>query len=213
MQGAPNEPPVLDGNPAPGAGVPQTNNDASGRAAILAVRVPTNAKVYVNGLLTRSTGSERRFVSNGLRPGFNYTYELRAMTERNGQMVEDRKVVQLQAGQTAEVNFPLDGQEQSDERTATKPVKTSLKLNVPADAKVFLSGSESKSTGTSREFVTTKLGAGQSWDNYTIRVELEHNGQKISKSETISLAAGESRELTIDVDAAQVAQAGTNNVQ
>ena len=66
-----------------------------------------NAKVYVNGLLTRSTGSERRYVTNGLRPGFNYTYELRAMTERNGQMVEDRKVVQLQAGQTADVNFPL----------------------------------------------------------------------------------------------------------
>ena len=66
---------------------------------------------------------------------------------------------------------------------------------------------------TTREFVTTKLAAGQSWDNYTVRVELEHNGQKISKSETISLAAGESRELTIDVDAAQVAQAGSNNVQ
>ncbi len=57
--------------------------------------------------------------------------------------------------------------------------------------------------------MTTKLGAGQSWDDYTVRVELEQNGQKISKVERISLNAGESRELTIDVDAAQVAQAGS----
>jgi uncharacterized protein (TIGR03000 family) len=189
---------------------PQARN-GTGRAAILSVRVPADAKVYVNGLLTRSTGSERRYISSGLRPGFNYTYELRAQTERNGQMVEERKVVQLQAGQTAEVDFPLNSQEQSDERTATKPVQTTLKLNVPADAKVFLSGNESKSTGTTREFVTTKLAAGQSWDNYTIRVEFERNGQTISKSEKISLAAGESRELTIDVDAAQVAQATTGS--
>ncbi len=57
--------------------------------------------------------------------------------------------------------------------------------------------------------MTTKLGAGQSWDDYTVRVELEQNGQKISKVERISLNAGESRELTIDVNAAQVAQAGS----
>jgi len=204
------EAPNLDQAPVPGStdAPPQTNNN-SGSAAILSVHVPADAKVYVNGMLTRSTGSDRRFVSNGLRPGYNYTYELRAMTERNGQMVEDRKVVQLQAGQSADVNFPLQGQDQADERTAVKPVKTSLKLHVPADAKVFLSGNESKSTGETREFVTTKLGEGQTWDNYTVRVELERNGQKISKVERISLNAGESRELTIDVDAAQVAKANS----
>ena len=53
---------------------------------------------------------------------------------------------------------------------------------MPADAKVFLAGNESKSTGANREFVTTKLAAGQSWDNYTVRVELMRNGQTISKS-------------------------------
>lgn len=209
-QTTPTEPPTLDQNaPMPGTEAPQTST-GNGSAAVLSVHVPTDAKIYVNGMLTRSTGSDRRFVSNGLRPGYNYTYELRAITERNGQQVEERKVVQLQAGQSADVNFPLAGQENADERTATKPViKTTLKLNVPADAKVFLSGNESKSTGSSREFVTTKLGEGQSWDNYTVRVELEHNGQKISKVERITLNAGESRELTIGVDAAQVAQAST----
>ena len=205
--GGTTEPPTLDAGPMPDA--PQTNNGNTGRAAVLSVRVPADAKVFVNGMLTRSTGAERRYVSNGLRPGFNYTYELRAQTERNGQMVEERKVVQLQAGQSAEVSFPLQGAEQADERTATKPIKTTLKLNVPADAKVFLSGNESKSTGASREFVTTKLSPGQSWDKYTIRVELDRDGQKISKTETISLSAGESRELSINVDATQVAQAAT----
>ena len=88
----------------PSTDAPQTMN-GTGRAAVLSVHVPTDAKVYVNGMLTRSTGSDRRYVSNGLRPGFNYTYEVRAITERNGQTVEDRKVVQLQAGQSADVNF------------------------------------------------------------------------------------------------------------
>jgi uncharacterized protein (TIGR03000 family) len=198
--------------PADGAVAP-TNGASigSGRAAILSVRVPAEAKLYVNGMLTRSTGSERRYISNGLRPGFNYTYELRAQTERNGQMVEERKVVQLQAGQTAEVDFPLNGGEQADERTATRPLQTTLKLRVPADAKVFLSGTESKSVGSTREFVTTKLAPGQSWDNYTVRVEFELNGQMVSKTEKISLSAGESRELTIDADAAQVAQVTTGS--
>ncbi len=83
--------------------------------------------------------------SNGLRPGFNYTYEVRAISERNGQTVEDRKVVQLQAGQSADVNISLQGQESTDERTATKPIKTTLKLHVPANAKVF-----SRATSRSR---------------------------------------------------------------
>jgi uncharacterized protein (TIGR03000 family) len=207
----PTEPPTLDQTPAPGGvEAPQTNMN-SGRAAVLSVHVPNNAKVYVNGMLTRSTGSDRRFISNGLRPGYNYTYELRAISERDGQQVEERKIVQLQAGQSAEVNFPLQGQENADERTATKPVKTTLKLNVPSDAKVFLSGNESKSTGSSREFVTTKLNAGENWDNYTVRVEFERNGQKLSKVERISLTGGESRELTIDAAPAQVAQASTGS--
>lgn len=198
----------------PGDMPPSTLNGSANRAALLSVHVPADAKVFVNGLLTRSTGSDRRYVSNGLRPGFNYTYELRAQTERDGRMVEESKVVQLQAGQTAEVNFGLNGGEQADERTATKPIiKTSLILHVPADAKVFLSGNESKSTGTTREFVTTKLVEGQNWDNYVVRVELDRNGEKLSKTEKISLAAGESRELTINLDAAQVAQATTGDRQ
>lgn len=205
-------PPTLESTPMPGAdAAPSTMNGTAARAATLAVHVPADAKVYVNGLLTKSTGNDRRYVSNGLRPGFNYTYELRAQTERDGRVIEESKVVQLQAGQSADVNFGLNGSEQVEERTATKPViKTSLKLHVPADAKVFLSGNESKSTGTTREFVTTQLNDGQSWDNYVVRVELERNGQKISKTEKLSLAAGDSRELTIDMGNEQVAQASTD---
>jgi uncharacterized protein (TIGR03000 family) len=195
------------------AAAPGTTMNSSGRTALLAVHVPADARVFVNGLATRSTGADRRYVSNGLRPGMNYTYELKAQMIRDGKPVEETKVVQLQAGQTAEVDFNNAGAEIVDERTAAKPVKTSLTLNVPADAKVYLSGNESKSTGEVRQFVTTKLNAGESWDNYTIRVELERNGQKITKEETIKLAAGQTRELTIDVDAAQVAQATTGERQ
>ena len=76
----PSEPPVLDQGPMPSTDAPQTMN-GTGRSAVLSVHVPNDAKVYVNGMLTRSTGSDRRYVSNGLRPGFNYTYEVRAITD------------------------------------------------------------------------------------------------------------------------------------
>ena len=82
------------------------------------------------------------------------------------------------------MNIPLQGQESTDERTATKPIKTTLKLHVPTNAKVFLSGNESKSTGETPRVRDHEVGCRSSWDDYTVRVELEQNGQKISKVET-----------------------------
>src|SRR5260221_14739421 len=85
--------------------------------------------------------------------------------------------------------------------SSAKPPRTALKVNVPADAKVYLSGKETSTTGPIREFSTTSLSEGASWDNYSIRVV--SNGQ--TKEQTISLNAGETRELTFDFGAAEVA--------
>ncbi len=62
-------------------------------------------------------------------------------------------------------------------------------------------------TGAIREFSTTRLAKGQSWDNYKIRVVLDRDGQKLSKEQTLSLKAGESRDVSIEFDSAQVAAA------
>ena len=46
-------------------------------AGLLSVWVPEDAKVYVNGHLTKSLGSYRQFLSNGLTPGLSYKFEIR----------------------------------------------------------------------------------------------------------------------------------------
>lgn len=174
--------------------------------AVLTVRVPAEARVFVNGLPTTSTGSLRRYVSNGLRAGYNYTYQIRAEIVRDGQTISETKTVKLQAGDSSDVEFALNGSD--SDPIANQPVRTSLTLHVPADAKVYLSDNETNGSGEVRTFSTTKLTAGQSWGNYVVRVEVERNGRTLSKEETVDLKGGDIRELTVDFDAAQVARLG-----
>ncbi|HVW38679.1 MAG TPA: TIGR03000 domain-containing protein, partial [Pirellulales bacterium] len=202
------QPPAIDGNaPAPGELPPEApaagDQTSFDRSATLSVHVPADAKVFVNGLTTKSTGADRRFVSSGLQAGYSYTYEVRAELVRDGRPVTETKVIKLQAGGAADVNFDMNGQE---EEVAEQPVSTSLTLHVPADAKVFLSGNETQSFGETRRFSTTKLTAGGEWQDYVVRVELTRDGKTLTKVETVSLKPGDDRELTVDFDAPQVAQ-------
>ena len=84
-------------------------------------------------------------------------------------------------------------------------VKTSLTLHVPADAKVTLAGVDTKQTGETRQFATTRLAAGQNWGDYKVIAEVEKNGQKLREERTISLTGGKSQELTINFDSTHVA--------
>lgn len=191
--------------PAPPAEGDMTNLDKS--SMMLSVSVPEDAKVFVNNRLTSSTGTVRRFISRGLDPNATYTYEVRAEVIRNGQTETDTKTIKVGGGQVADLAFAFDRTEA--EHVAQQPLKTSLILRVPSDAKVFLAGQETKSTGSVREFATTKLPGGGEWSDYSIRVELNRDGQTISKETEVSLSAGESRSVMIDFDATQVAQAVT----
>jgi len=92
-------------------------------------------------------------------------------------------------------------------RDAAPAVKTKLTLRVPADAKVTLAGAETKQTGEVREFSTTKLAAGQAWQNYTVRVEVTRDGKIVAEERAITLTGGEAQELAIDMGSIQLAQA------
>jgi uncharacterized protein (TIGR03000 family) len=174
--------------------------------AVLTVHVPAEARVFVNGLPTTSTGAVRRYVSNGLRAGYNYTYNIRAEVIRNGQTVTETQTVKLQAGDAPDIEFALNGS--NSDSIANQPVRTSLTLHVPADAKVFLSGNETHGEGEIRTFSTTKLAPGQAWGNYVVRAEVERNGRTLVKEESVNLSGGDVREITLDFDAAQVARIG-----
>ncbi|HET6884095.1 MAG TPA: TIGR03000 domain-containing protein, partial [Pirellulales bacterium] len=125
---------------------------------------------------------------------------------RDGETITETKTVKLQAGDNSNVEFALNGS--NSDPIANQPVRTSLTLHVPADAKVYLSGNETHGTGEVRTFSTTKLAAGQTWGSYVVRVEVERNGRTLSKEETVDLKGGDVRELNLDLDALQVARLG-----
>jgi uncharacterized protein (TIGR03000 family) len=78
--------------------------------------------------------------------------------------------------------------------------KTRLTLHVPTDAVVTLAGVPTKQTGEVRQYTTTRLASGQIWDEYTVVVSLERDGQTQTEERTIQLTGGQSQELSIDFD-------------
>ena len=156
-------------------------------AALIAVDVPADATIYVNGIKTSATGTARQFVSRGLAEGKRYEFTVRMTVDRDGKSSEQTKVVSLAAGGRSSLSF-----------SAAAAPKTSLTLHVPADAKVWLAGNQTASTGATRQFETSTLAAGQAWRNYEIRVATVVDGREQVVSKVIDLAAGESIELSLD---------------
>jgi uncharacterized protein (TIGR03000 family) len=89
----------------PGASLGPTLNESGS----ITVWAPADAKVTINGLATRATGSKRQFVSFGLQPGLSYRYEIRAEITREGQVVSDTRTITLTAGQRGAVAFGFNG--------------------------------------------------------------------------------------------------------
>jgi uncharacterized protein (TIGR03000 family) len=88
-------------------------------SGLLTMWVPYDAKVIINGMTTRTTGSKRQFVSYGLQPGFTYTYEIKAQIERNGRIVEEIRTVELTAGKREALAFGFNPK--PDEELAVNP--------------------------------------------------------------------------------------------
>ena len=183
--------------PAPGE-APAKETSLRNVDGMMAVEVPADARIFVNGQETSSTGEIRQYISRNLQPGYNYTYEVRAEIVRDGKKVEEVKTIDLKAGEVAKVAFNL---------VPAIKVETSLTVRVPANAKVFLAGNPTKAQGEVRVFRTTSLTSGSRWSDYTIKVELEKEGKTITREEKISLGAGETKELTFDFDSEKIADA------
>src|SRR5262245_35574341 len=87
-----------------------------------------------------------------------------------------------------------------------KEVKTRLTLHVPAEAKITLAGVETKQTGEIRQFATSRLAAGQAWDDYKVVVELTRDGKTLQEERTIKLVGGEAQDLSVNFDSTKIAQ-------
>jgi uncharacterized protein (TIGR03000 family) len=87
-------------------------------SGLLTVAVPYNAKVFINGMATTSTGSKRQFVSYGLKPGLSYKYVVRAEWVREGQLLEQTTEVILTAGSREGVALNFNPPAPKDEDVA-----------------------------------------------------------------------------------------------
>jgi len=163
-------------------------NDTS---ASLEVKLPSDAKVFVNDRLTSTPGEVRRYVSRNLKLDTTYTYEVRAELERDGEILELTQTVELRAGTQESIEFDFEESE---------PVLTTLTLNVPEDARVTLGGAETRASGDVREFSTNQLKSGQVWRDYVVVVSIERDGQTVTQEKMINLKAGDVQELDFEFD-------------
>ncbi len=198
-QPAPKAAPAQPKSDAPAdKGGDKSTSTATG-SALLTVTVPEDAKVYVNNRLTKTPGTRRTYVSRGLVDGFDYTYEIRAEIERDGKTVTRSRVVNLRAGQRADV--AIDFSQPQNE------AETTLTVYVPEDAEVYLEGKKTSSRGKVRQFRTSMLKPGEKWEDYTVRVVWNRDGRKLTQERKITLEGGQVRELSFEFSNDVVAQA------
>ena len=154
--------------------------------AVLGLSVPEDAKVYINGKLTATPGTLREYVSRKLKSGKTYSYQVKAVVERDGKNLVRSRLVRIPTGTSRLVEFDF-----------TRPQVTRLVLKVPADAEVLLDGQETKATGNVRVFSTEKLTDEQSWKDYQVEVRYEIAGKQVVRKQSLTLTAGATEVLKI----------------
>jgi uncharacterized protein (TIGR03000 family) len=182
----------------PGSELPPLPNArrSASDSAILAVNVPAEARVYVNGVATNSKGANRQYVSRGLAAGYDYTYQVKVEAIVDGQRVTDTKTVSLRGGDAKLLAFDLK---------PAAEIATTLTLRVPQDARVELAGRMTNAQGTVRTFTTRALQGDRVWQGYTVRVMVDRNGRTLTQERQIDLQAGKATTLEFDFNAPRLA--------
>lgn len=201
---------MLEGNSLPGQGTvpspagepgnsqpgPEDTDETSIESiqptyAILQIELPADSKVYINGTLTQTPGELRRYVSKGLKEGHQYTYNVTAVRQVDDSKRTLSQKVTLKAGTEKKIEFDFD-----------QTMVTRLELEVPEEAQVTLAGtSAGKKSGTVRTFETKRIRAGETWNDYEIEVEYEHQGKTLRLVRRINMTAGENYQIKLNGNA------------
>ena len=73
--------------------------------ATVVVHVPSDAQVWFDDTLTKSTGEWRKYETPPLSPNKSFSYTIRARWSDNGHVVNQSRRVDIQAGQRSAVDF------------------------------------------------------------------------------------------------------------
>lgn len=109
--GAPSVKPPAEGEKAPDAkpSDKKAPEESALNQATLIVSLPADAKLFIQGQATTTTGATRTFVSPTLEAGKDYVYTLKAEVVRDGKPLSVTREVTVRAGQTVETSleFPV----------------------------------------------------------------------------------------------------------
>lgn len=75
--------------------------------ATLVVSLPENAKLFIDNNATTSTSATRTFTSPALKPGFVYTYVLKAQVVVDGETKDITKDVTVRPGEETRVSLDM----------------------------------------------------------------------------------------------------------
>ena len=153
----------------------------------MSLSLPAEAKVYINGRLTKTKGAVRNYIAKKLTAGEEQGYQIKVVLNRDGKRLVRTQSVRMKPGVTRTVKFDFN-----------QPVTTMLALKVPANAKVRLCGAETSATGERRFFETSKLQDGETWDGYEIEVVVDRDGKELVARKTLKLHAGDSTSIVFD---------------
>src|SRR5262249_48396652 len=103
------DPSICDGTWKPPAvknvGKAGAASPGGGGKARLTVRLPADARLTIDGAPTTPTGPVRSFVSDEMRPGSRYEYELKATWDDGGQRRSAAKKITVGPGDDLEVDL------------------------------------------------------------------------------------------------------------
>lgn len=82
-----------------------SSGQAQDAAATIVVTVPEDARILIEGKLTKQTGTSRTFVSPPLRAGGSYSYEVTVEIDRDGRTLSQTRNVAIRPGETTRVDL------------------------------------------------------------------------------------------------------------
>jgi uncharacterized protein (TIGR03000 family) len=104
--------------------------------ATIVVRVPADAALVVGSQQTEQRGSERRFVTPGLVPGYTYSYQVTASWMTGGREVTSSRAVEFRPGQIVFVDMRRAATGGSETIPLPKRIETAPKKFEPVPAPI-----------------------------------------------------------------------------
>jgi uncharacterized protein (TIGR03000 family) len=98
---------------------------------------------------------------------------------------------------TAEASYYQPYSASYPQEQAVEINTVTMRLSVPAGAKVWFDGAATAQTGADREFESPPLTPGREY-TYHVRVQWHHNGKAVERTRAVTVHAGDRINLTID---------------